>query len=504
MKWLRIIAFPLCVVLLLAAFGVRFYFNQWNKISIGILIACGVFFIISIILEWKNIIESFKKRSYKYGLSSSLSILLIVAILVVVNFICFKHYKRFDLTEQKKFSLSPQTVQLLKNLPRPVHIITFFSSEQPMEPRRFSDLMREFLSHTSQITTESYDFDLSPQQAQQYSVNIPGTIVFLSGRQTEKINKVDEESAINAILKVTKDIMKVVYFLEGHQELSIGDTSKQGISIFKERLQKENYAVKNLILANTPGVPAEASAVIIAGSTLDLLENEIEALNKYVAAGGRLLLFIDPSSAPGMTKIANKWGINVEDDIVVDAMQKSYGGDEFIPQVHSVYGSPISETFSLIGFFPYTRTIVNMEDIEEGLDVRKIVESTENTWAEFDKNVVQYDEGIDRQGAQSVAVAARQKLKGTSKELRVIAFGDTDFIRNGWFNMLGNGNLALNSVAWLAEEGQLIAVKDKPEMTAQLPFEPSLLKNFMKFSQYLLPGAIVIAGIIIWIRRRKL
>jgi len=179
MKWLRIIAFPLCVVLLLAAFGVRFYFNQWNKISIGILIVCGVFFIISIILEWKNIIESFKKRSYKYGLSSSLSILLLIAILVVVNFLSFKHYRRFDLTEQKKFSLSPQTVQLLKNLPRPVHIITFFSSEQPMEPRRFSDLMREFLSHTSKITTESYDFDLSPQQAQQYSVNIPGTIVLL-------------------------------------------------------------------------------------------------------------------------------------------------------------------------------------------------------------------------------------------------------------------------------------------------------------------------------------
>lgn len=63
MKWIRLIAFPICVVLILAAFGIRFYINQWNKIGIGALIGSCVFFIISIILEWKEIADSLKKEA---------------------------------------------------------------------------------------------------------------------------------------------------------------------------------------------------------------------------------------------------------------------------------------------------------------------------------------------------------------------------------------------------------------------------------------------------------
>lgn len=445
-----------------------------------------------------------QKRSIKYGLSASASILLIIAILAVINYMGYKHYKRFDLTESRRFSLSPQTEKLLENLPRNVQIITFFGMEQALEQRKFIDLMHELLSHTSKINIENYDLNLSPQQAQKYSVNIPGTIVFQSAKQTEKINKIDESSIINAIHKVTKDIIKIVYFLDGHQELNIDDTSSQGLSIFKDRLIKENYDVRKLVLAAKEEMPKDASVVIIAGSISDLLEHELDIINKYMVSGGRVLLFADPSASASLAKIANQWGIQLDDDLVVDTVQAYYGGDEFLPQIHSVYGTPVSATFSLNCFFPYTRSVARMENAPEDIGLSRIAVSTENSWAEFDKNVVQYDEGKDKPGPVAVAISAVKKLNDKSKETRLLVYGDSDFIKNAWFNILGNGNLALNSVAWLAEESQLIAIKEKPSIEAQLPFELTFLKNFLQFSQLILPGMIVLIGIIIWIRRRKL
>ncbi|OGF59331.1 MAG: hypothetical protein A2Y62_13665 [Candidatus Fischerbacteria bacterium RBG_13_37_8] len=503
MKILRKIAFPICVLFVLAAFSLRYYFNQWDKNSFALLIAGGVFFLLSLILDWREIIATFRKRAVKYGLSSLISIILALAILSILNYMNYKHYKRFDLTVSKRFSLSEQTIQLLENLPRPVHIMTFFPEDQPLANRKFNDLMREFQTHTNKITTDMYDIDLQPQLAQKWDVKIPGTIVFESGQRHEKINKVAEEDLINAIVKVTKDIKKVVYFLEGHQEFSIDDTSSQGLSVFKEKLQKENYEIKKVILASTPEIPLDASALIIASPVIDLLPHEIEGIINYVNKGGHLLLFIDSGSSNTLEKLSEQWGVLTENSIVIDTAQGYFGGNAFIPQVRTIFGSPISTSFSLNGFFPYTRSLKKMENSNPVTVIRTMVESTENSWAEFNQDVAEFTENVDHKGPVPVGISIIQKINNTDKDFRVIIFGDIDFIKNGWFNILGNGNIALNSVAWLTEEMQLISLKTKPEETAQLPFEAFELKKFMKFSQLIAPGIIVLIGIIVWIRRRK-
>lgn len=505
MKWIKILSFPLCLLFLIASFSFRIIQDKWNALSLSFLGVSLFFLIFSIILDWKEIVAFFRKRAIKYGLTSFLGILLMLAILSLLNFMSFKHYKRFDLTISKRFSLSDQTIKLLKNLPRPVHLITFFRPDQVVEKQKFDDLMHEFNAYTNKIKIDSYDPDLSPHMAQKYNVNIYGTIVVESSKQQEKINKIDEGELINAILKVIKDTKKVVYFLEGHQEIDLDDTSNKGISNFKDRLIKENYEVKKLSLLSKPEIPSDASLIVIAGPLVDLLNYEIDALNKYLSQGGRVLIFYDPSSSPSLLKILTKWGVKADDNIVVDTVQGFFGGNAFVPQIRSVYGSVVSTSFSLNCFLPYVRTIEKADNADSNkLTVSKIAESTENSWAEYSKEVAQFNEGVDKKGPVSVGVSVNKKLEASTKETRLIVFGDVDFIRNGWFNMLGNGNLALNSVAWLAEETQLISMKEKPSEAAELTLTEYQLRKFMRFSQYIFPAVIIFIGVIIWIRRRKL
>lgn len=504
MKWLKLLSFPLCLLFLITAFSLRIIQDKWTLLNIILFSISLILFIISIILDWKAIVAFFKKRSIKYGLSSFLGILIVLIILSLLNFMSFKHYKRFDLTSSKRFSLSDQTIKLLKNLPRGVHIITFFRPDQVVEKQKFDDLMHEFKAHTNKIKIDSYDPDLMPHMAQKYNVNIYGTVVVESGKQQEKINKIDEGELINAILKVIKDTKKIVYFLEGHQEADLDDSSNQGISNFKERLQKENYEVKKLNLTTKPEIPSDASLIVIAGPLLDLLNYEIDELNKYLSMGGRLLIFYDPSSSATLEKIFSKWGVKAENNIIVDTVQGYFGGNAFVPQIRSIYGSVISSSFSLNCFLPFARTVDKADKVDSKITVSKIAESTENSWAEYSREVAKFDEGVDKKGPVSVGVSVSKKNENNQKETRLIVFGDIDFIRNGWFNILGNGNLALNSVAWLAEETQLISIKEKPSEAAELTLTEYQLRKFMRFSEYIFPALIIFIGVIIWIRRRKL
>ncbi len=503
MKLLKIISFPISILMLLLSFALYYYQNKWDKINLYLLIGAVAFLILSILLDLKKTVETFKNRIVKYSFTSLLAIILMLAILTVLNYLSYKHYKRFDMTQTKRFSLSPQTIQLLKTLPREVNIISFISDDNPLEMRKFNDLMKEFNTYTNKLKIEKYDLVLNPQIAQKYDVNIPGTIVFTSNKQQEKINKVSEEDIINAIFKVTKDIKKVVYFLEGHQEPDIDEPDSDGMSVFKERLLKENYEVKKLLLASTGKVPDDATVLIIAYPLLRLLDHEIQAIEDYAKKGGRLLIFADPIASKSLINLADKLGIKLEQSFIVDQVQSFFGGNPFNPQIRTIYGSPISKSFSLRCFFSYARSLSKIEDADKELIIEKIAESTENSWAEFNPEIAQFDENIDKTGPITVGYAVHKKEKDADKETRIIIYGDGDFVRNAWFNILGNGNLALNSVAWLAEELELISIKEKPEETAQLPFEAYELKKFMKFSQLIAPGIIVLIGLIVWMKRRK-
>lgn len=503
MKFLKMISFPISILLLISTFGVYYYFNEWQKINLWLLIVAIAFLILSIVLDWKKTVENLKNRIVKYSITSFIAIIIILATLTMLNYLNYKHYKRFDLTQTKRFSLSPQTIQLLKTLPREVNIITFIPQDQIIELRKFNDLIREFKSYTNKLKIENYELDLHPQIAQKYNVNIPGTIVFQSGKQEIKVNNISEEDIINAILKVTKDIKKVVYFLDGHQEPDIDDTSSAGFSNFKERLIKENYEVKKLLLASSGKVPDDANALIIACPLLRLLEHEIQAIEDYVQKGGRVLLFSDISLTKSLLPLIEKWGIKSETAIIVDTVQGFFGGNALIPQILTRYGSPVSKSFSLNCFFPYTHSLNKIDNIDKDLIIETLAESTKNSWAEFDPQFAKYDENVDKKGPIPVGYAIHKKEKNAKKEIKIIIYSDVDFARNGWFNILGNGNLALNSVAWLAEELQLIAIKEKPEEIAQLPFEAFELKKFMKFSQLIAPGITLLLGLFVWMKRRK-
>ena len=82
------------------------------------------------------------------------------------------------------------------------------------------------------------------------------------------------------------------------------------------------------------------------------------------------------------------------------------------------------------------------------------------------------------------------------------AFGDSDFASNTLVGFQGNRDLFLNTVAWLAEDADLISIRAK-EPEDQRLFLPALQQQNVKYiALVLIPGFFVLMGIFTWWRRR--
>jgi len=484
--------------------------------------------------------EGFKRRSFIYSSNLFLVILLVLGILILVNIFFARHHHRFDFTESKLHSLSDQTVSVLKALKDEVRVKAFFREGNYSRPA-MENLMEIYAYHSDNIKTEFIDPDKNPGLVKRYEISEDGTTIFECGDKESRITATTEEDITNAIIKVTRESKKVIYFLEGHGEASIEESGDGGYSIVKDELEKLAYEVKKLSLALADRFPDDVSALVIPGPQKDLLPHELDTIREYIQGGGRVFFMVDPETAPGMAPFLREFGVKLQDDLVVDTVSRLLGGDYFMPVVNEYEYHDITKNFRYATFFPYARSVETLEEKPEGVTTEVIAKSSSNSWSErqLDQREVRFDKDKDKQGPISLAVVAAIQPKKEDQEKtsenqeeqeslpekdrtnepkeeetagenppvhegRIAVFGDSDFVTNRYYYLSGNGNLFLNTLNWLTEEEDLISIQPKTSSPRTIQLSPSQGRLIFFVSLVILPLAVLVAGVSIWLRRRAL
>ena len=158
------------------------------------------------------------KLTFKYSINTGIAIFLVIGVIVLIEAISFKHHNRLDLTASKLYTLSDQSIKVLKSLQKDVKVIAFFNETQRGEQQAFKDLLDQYLYHSSRFSYEFVDPDKSPGKAKKYQITSYGTTVLESENKEEIISDIREEKLTNAILKLTRKGKKVIYFSKGHGE----------------------------------------------------------------------------------------------------------------------------------------------------------------------------------------------------------------------------------------------------------------------------------------------
>ncbi|MFQ5579787.1 MAG: GldG family protein [Nitrospiria bacterium] len=454
------------------------------------------------------------RRSTKFGTNSALMIILFVAILSIINFIFARHEVRIDLSDMGVFSLSPQTENILKNLEKEVKITAFFA-EQSKVKGRANDLFDNYRKQTNKVKLDIIDPDKKPAIAKQYGITEYDTVVLESGDQSATARAITEEALTSALIRVSRGTRKNIYFVEGHGENSIDDTDRDGYSFLKETLEKQGFGVKKLHLLSAKEVPKDADVVVLAGAQRPLADEEKNALNDYLGKGGRLFLLIDPMVKANLGPFLSKWGIILEEDIILDATS-GLGGAIPIVNPGSYPPHKITQQFNLATYYPLTRSVSFDPSKNEQFLFEPIIQTGQDSWAtkhlEGDLSI---EPGRDRKGPITIGGVISDKKASPleallnqdnpdKNEFRLVVIGDAGFGTNNHVRAMGNGDIFQNVVSWLAEEEDLVSIRPQEVVTSTLVLSPDQINMILYVSVLIIPSGVLMIGLFVWRGRRQL
>ncbi len=491
----------------LAVAGVVVYLRAPHQTAlVAVLEALAVASLSIFLITHFDLFRQFSRRPVRLGVNSVLMVLLVGVILGILNFLAARHEIRWDFSETKRFTLAPQTARALRDLPRDVKI-TVFTNEKGQYPI-YKDLLENYQARSPKLAVEFVDPDKKPGLARRYGITRLDTAVLESGKQETRVMAPTEQELTNALSRVVRDDKKSIYFLTGHAEHQLDDTSEGGYAFLKKALEQQGYFVQSLSLYETKTVPPEASLLILGGPRRPVTAQEQAIISAYVAKGGRLLAMVDPQSKAGVENMLATWGLSLDPRIVLDE-QKILNGDLTMPVV-SNYGTHemTQDLRGLLTVFPDVRPLVWDDSKKSDWEFHPLAKSSARSWASpEDKGEVHFDPTKDTQGPFTLAalVTARKEPSDNTRRPAIVAIGDSDLASNAFLNLApGNNDFILHVVAWLAEEKGLITIAPKDTGFATFLVTPSQAAALLALQVLALPTACLIMGIVVWRHRRRL
>ncbi len=474
----------------------------------------GVFALIAYLSAGlENIRTVVSDRSTKYGANVLVGSAIFIAVLGIVNYLAARHGHRFDMTEQGVYSLSPQSVNVVKNLHEDLEVTAFVEGGINAD---LQELLQSYAYASPKFKFQLIDPDRQPELAEKYKITTYNTVHLQYGKESTSITQPTEENITNAVIKVTRTSHKMLCSIEGHGEPSTDDAQNpNGLSALKDALANENFEMKKVLLATVPAVPSDCNIVLVAGPQKPFLPSELKALGDYLDGGGRVLMLMQPEHGSEFQPLLAKWGVKLGNDVVVDQVLRLFQGPALgLAPLVSTYGPhEITRDFKQRTIFPMTRTVHADADNKKGLQVTELVKTSPSSWAEtnltdlFQKSQATFDQGSDTKGPVPIAAVVNANLeqmgvdakKGTA---RLAVFGSVEFAGNRQIEgTYYNRDLLLNTIDWLGGQSDLVSIRPRGVRASRVQFTSQQGTLIFYLSVLLIPELLLIAGIAVWWRR---
>jgi len=488
------------------------------------------------------------------------SILLVIGILLLINYLASRFFFRLDYTEDQRYSLSSATKNILNELNEPVTISAYFSEDLPPDIEKvrqdFRDLLVEYSSSSGGLIVYEFinpsvdqESEMKAQQGgvQPIMINVRERdqmkqqraylgAVLQMGDSKEVIPFIQPGAAMEYALSTNIKKLSVknkpaITLLQGHGEATLSTIPQLNtqLSIL--------YSIEPLEFNDSTGVPSNYKTLVVIAPKDTVPELHFSYLDEFLNRGGRLLLALNTVEGnlsngmgekvyTGFENWLKQKGIEVEDNFVIDANCSNVMVRQ--QQGYFVMNTPMK--------FPYLPVITNFtkHPITEGLESVVLPFASPIKMTSTDTSVIMFPLAVtsEKSGVQNaplyfdvmkqwtasdftlsslpVAVLAEGKVPGSSG-YKMIVFSDGDFVVNGegqGAQQLGEDNISLmsNAIDWLSDDTGLIELRTKG--VTSRPLDPSLedsTKTMLKYLNFLLPILLVVLyGIFRFQLKRKI
>lgn len=496
---------------------------------------------------------------FQIGLNVLLQLLVVAAIVVMINYLSFRHFKRWDLSRDQKYALSSQTKNLLANLKKPVRAAIFFSTAAEIAPD-VTALLREYeFASGKKFATEVVDpfrnFTRASELQAKYKfganenilildydgrskfVNAadmadfeqPDQMAMMTGQFQPRMTAFKGEQAItSALLELTEGKPNKIYVTTGHGE---PDLEAQELKVFNESLKRQNIQAASLKLLDVNSIPEDARAILINGPKNDLSDLEMRLLSDFWQRKGRVFVLLDPfATTPRLAEWLGRKGVSPQDDRVIRTgrfleSDPNTGSHQLktgkisdatfvVLDSHTVITRDLAGRSSRLLGPTESLALDRTKETTEKLQLIAILESGEGFWGETDNasgddRPVFFDPKKDHLGPLTLAAAVEQggvaddRVKVDTSRLFVI--GNAELISNNGFR-LSEGvsmDLAVNALNWLLDREELVGIAPKEKKNVALSLDERQLGQIALAVMGIVPGIAALLGFLSWWQRRS-
>ena len=454
--------------------------------------------------------DSVAARQARYGATASLYTIVVIAALILINWLGNRYNKPFDTTSNKRFTLSQETKKIVNGLKADA-TITYL--DRPSGFDQAKALLDRYANLSHKVHVQYVDLVRNPTVAMAFGVRSPGTAYVTIGPRREEAKSLTEEGITGAFVKDLKGVRKVCA-VSGSGERQLDDTQGAGLSQFKTLLERDNYQTQAVTLLDKKEVPSDCNVLLIAGPKADYTANEISAIKTYVENGGRAMFLLDPpldfqrehiSENAGLTALLASWGVTLDKNLVLEQnpVGQIVGVGPEVPLVSNYESHPIvNDLKNHFTGFPITRSL----EVKNGdkTNVEKLFSTSDTAIAtsKLSTNEVNPEDPGNKKGPFVLGAAGTYNTGKPSDPGRFVVIGTSGFLNNGMLHFQGNPDLALNSINWLTSDEDLISIRPKPPEDRRLNVTQRQLNVFAYLVLIAIPLIIIVGGVSIFLKRR--
>jgi gliding-associated putative ABC transporter substrate-binding component GldG len=488
-----------------------------------------------------------KKRKF------AISILLFAVIIVLVNLIAEQFFFRLDLTENKQYTLSKATKNILKDLTEPITVKAYFSKDIPSQLIKTRNDFREMLVEYGKISGGMivYEF-ISPNEDEKLETEaMQNGIQPVMINMREKDQMKQQRAYMGAVLSLgeRKEIIPVVqpgiameYTLSTsikklavNEKPTVGFLQGNGEPAMNQLVQVNQelgvqYDVEPVTLTDSTHLPEQIKSLAIIRPTDSIPPAVFRELDRFMAKGGRLFIALNRVTGDlqngygsGLTTGLESWlrdkGVYVNENFIVDqncvsaTMQQQFGNTiqlssiaiPYIPRIHQFSDHPLTEGLEEV-ILPFASTLDYMGD--SSLTFTPILFSSELSgtqstpaWFDFQRRWTRADFPLQNQVLGGI-------LEGPiagGAPARMVVIGDGDFAVNENRQQVNpdNVNLLVNSIDWLSDDTGLIQLRTKNVSSRPIRQMEDSTRTLIKWLNFLLPILLVLVYGVIRYQYRK-
>lgn len=435
------------------------------------------------------------------------------AVLLALNLWATRSLGRLDLTAQRVYSLSEESLEAARAIRQPITVTWFYDLRNKSMVDALH-LLRQYERANSLIQVTGVDPALRPAQARAAGIQFAGSAVLESGERRATINGGTETDFTNGLIRISQSGSQTICFTQGHGEATLDSLSslddledhdhdenlvarvevheRNGLALARNALRTLGFSTVGVNAGGLAQALPHCAVVVVAGPRAPFGAGDLGALRDWTVSGGKSLVLLEPDSAHGLDDLLADFGVAQAAGGITDS-GSHYRNDPGSPAVSDYTRHKLTRGLPL-SFFPGAAAFEPAGDgLPPGVAVTPLAQTSPQARLP----------GREAQRLTLVALATGKASpeEGAGRPMLLVA-GDSDFATNQHFAALGNGALFVNAVTLLAGADPLLDIRPRHYEQGRVELTNRQMQTVFWTSTVALPALALLIGLMMWWRRR--